>query len=56
MEPAQVVTFPHWPFVEGMSVPVGNGGSAEELVGGSGVGDGLGVGSGTASPQRPKSG
>lgn len=56
------MTFPHWPFVDGISVPEGNGGRTEELIGGSGgevglgVDVGVGLGSGTASPQRPKSG
>jgi hypothetical protein len=66
-EPAQVVTFPHWPFEETISVPDGSGGRAEELEGtttelddvdGEGVGVGVGVGVGLgafggASPHLP---
>ena len=62
-----MVAFPHCPFVDGMSVPDGSGGGADELeaagtelVGGRGVGVGVGVGvvvgSGAASPHLPKSG
>ena len=60
-----MVAFPHCPFVEGIRVPEGSGGRADELegtvtelVGGRGVGVGVGVvvGPGAASPHLPKSG
>ncbi|KAL6703365.1 hypothetical protein ACN47E_009707 [Coniothyrium glycines] len=70
-EPLQVVTLPHWPFVETMSVLDGSGGNIEEmdeaeavvdegivLIGFEDVeGVGAAVGSGGAAlPHRPKAG
>ncbi|PSN70826.1 hypothetical protein BS50DRAFT_584407 [Corynespora cassiicola Philippines] len=63
-EPPHVVTLPHWPLVDTMSVPEGSGGATVDEGGlavddGTGVledGDGVGVGVGSGSgslPQRP---